>query len=121
MIYDVSFLIVFAVFVSIFLYSRRRNLKREGLLYLYKAGWGIKLINKVGSKYKKTLKFMSYVSIATGYFLMAMMFYLLGKIVYLYIAYPSIVREVKIPPITPLIPYLPQVFKLDFLPPFYFT
>ena len=121
MIYDVIFLIVFAVFVSIFLYSRRRNLKREGLLYLYKAGWGIKLINKVGSKYKKTLKFLSYISIATGYFLMAMMFYLLGKIVYLYIAYPSIVREVKIPPITPLIPYLPQVFKLDFLPPFYFT
>lgn len=121
MAYDISFLIVFAISVSIFLYSRRKNLKREGLLYLYRAGWGIKLINFVGKKYKKTLKVMSYFSIATGYFLMVAMFYLLGKIVYLYIAYPSIVREVKIPPITPLIPYLPQVFKLDFLPPFYFT
>ena len=121
MFYDVSFLIVFAIFVSIFLYSRRENLKREGLLYLYRAGWGIKLINTVGKKYKKTLAFLSYISIATGYILMATMFYLLGKIVYLYIAYPSIVREMKVPPITPLIPYLPQVFKLDFLPPFYFT
>ena len=121
MFYDISFLIVFAIFVSAFLYFRRQNLKREGLLYLYRASWGIKLINHVGNKYKKTLKFMSYISIATGYILMAVMFYLLGRIVYLYIAYPSIVKEMKIPPITPLIPYLPQIFKLDFLPPFYFT
>jgi len=49
------------------------------------------------------------------------MIYLLGKIIWIYVAYPAIVREIKVPPIMPLIPYLPQVFKLDFLPPFYFT
>ena len=120
-VYDLVFLAAFAIFVSVFLYTRRKNLKREGLLFLYKTSWGINLIEKTGEKYKKTLGVLSYVSIATGYVLMVVMFYMLGKIVYLYITLPAIVREIKIPPITPLIPYLPQVFKLDFLPPFYFT
>src|SRR3989344_7022338 len=120
-VYDLVFLAAFAIFVSVFLYTRRKNLKRDGLLFLYKTSWGINLIEKTGEKYKKTLGVLSYVSIATGYILMVVMFYMLGKIVYLYITLPAIVREIKIPPITPLIPYLPQVFGLDFLPPFYFT
>ncbi len=120
-IYDVAFLIVFAAFVFFFLYTKRENLKREGLLFLYKAGWGIRIINAVGKKYKKTLNVLSYVSIACGYILMAAMFYFFARIVYIYATMPSVVREIKIPPITPLVPYLPQVFKLDFLPPFYFT
>jgi membrane-associated protease RseP (regulator of RpoE activity) len=96
-------------------------LKKEGLLFLYKTTWGMKLIDRIGKKYKKTLNFLSYISIGMGYLLMGAMLYLFGKIIYIYIAYPSIVRAIKIPPITPLIPYLPQAFKLDFLPPFYFT
>ena len=120
-VYDLTFLVLFAAFVAFFLYSRRKNLKREGLLILYRAGWGIKLINTIGNKYKKTLNALSYISIITGYVLMVVMIYLLGKLVYLYVTLPSVVREIKIPPITPLVPYLPQVFKLDFLPPFYFT
>ena len=120
-IYDLTFLVAFAIFVSVFLYSRKHNLKREGLLFLYKAGWGIKLIEKTGSKYKKTLGVLSYFSILTGYVLMVVMLYMLGKIVYLYVTLPAVVREIKIPPITPLVPYLPQIFGLDFLPPFYFT
>ena len=119
--YDIGFLVVFVVFVIAFLYSRRKNLKREGLLFLYKADWGIKLINYVGRKYRRTLKFLSYISIFVGYMLMATIIYLFGKIVYIYVAMPGVVRAVKIPPIMPLIPYLPQAFKLDFLPPFYFT
>ena len=51
---------------------------------------------------------------------MAGMIYLFGKMVYLYIAYPNIVRAIKVPPIMPLVPYLPQAFKLSFLPDFYF-
>src|SRR3989344_1332356 len=73
--YDIILLILFVLFVSLFLYRNRKNLKRDGLLFLYKTKWGIKLIDKT---------------------------------------------EKKFPPITPLIPYLPQAFKLDFLPPFYF-
>jgi membrane-associated protease RseP (regulator of RpoE activity) len=39
----------------------------------------------------------------------------------MYIFHPTIVKAIKVPPIMPLIPYLPQIFKLDFLPPFYFA
>ncbi len=118
---DIILLVLFIIFLSIFLYIKRKNLKKEGLLFLYKTKWGMKIIDKVGKKYQKTLKFLSYISIVTGYILMVSVLYLIGKIVYLYIAYPQIVRAIKIPPIMPLFPYLPQVFKLDFLPPFYFT
>ena len=120
LIYDIIFLVIFAAFVFVFLYSRRENLKKEGLLLLYKAGWGIKLINYIGKKSPKTFHILSYVSITIGYLLMAGMFYLLGKIVYLY-TIPAFVQTIKIPPLLPLIPYLPQIFGLDFLPPFYFT
>jgi membrane-associated protease RseP (regulator of RpoE activity) len=106
--------------MSIFLYTKKKNLKKEGLLVLYKTSWGIKLIDYFGNKYKKTLKTLSYVSIGLGYVLMASMLYLFGKIVWIYVFRQDIVRAIKVPPIMPLIPYLPQLFKLDFLPPFYF-
>jgi membrane-associated protease RseP (regulator of RpoE activity) len=118
---DLSLLVIFVIFISFFLYKKRKNLKREGLLFLYKTTWGMKLIDRIGKKYKKTLSVLSYISIGIGYILMASMLYLFGKIIYIYVAFPSIVRAIKIPPITPLVPYLPQAFKLDFLPPFYFT
>ena len=120
LIYDLVFLAIFVAFVSVFLYSRRKNLKREGLLILYKAAWGIKLINYIGKKAPRTFHVLSYISITVGYVLMVGMFYLLGRIVYLY-TIPSFVQTIKIPPLLPLVPYLPQIFKLDFLPPFYFT
>lgn len=121
LVYDLTFLGIFVVLLGIFLYRKRKNLKREGLLLLYKTSWGVKLIHRVGKKYNKTLKVLSYVSIGLGYVLMAGVLYLVGKIVWIYAFQGSVVRAIKIPPITPLIPYLPQIFKLDFLPPFYFT
>ena len=121
LIYDLIFLFLFIIFLSIFLYTRRRNIRKEGLLLLYKAGWGIKLINRLGKKYKRTLNFLSYVSIGLGYVLMIGMFYLTWGILKIYLFNPDIVRAIKVPPIIPLVPYLPQVFNLDFLPPFFFT
>jgi membrane-associated protease RseP (regulator of RpoE activity) len=120
-IIDLSLLVMFVIFISIFLYRKRKKVKKEGWLLLYKTTWGMKLIDNVGKKYKKTLDVLSYIVIGIGYLLMGSMLYLFGKIIYIYVAYPSIVRAIKIPPITPLVPYLPQAFKLDFLPPFYFT
>ncbi len=120
LIYDLSLLILFASFVSYFLYKDRKNVKKEGLLLLYKTSWGIKIIKKVGEKYKKTLNVLSFVSIGLGYILMVGAVYLFGKILFIYINNREVVRAVKIPPIMPLIPYLPRLFKLDFLPPFYF-
>ncbi len=118
--YDIILLAVFLVFLGIFLYRKRKEVKREGLLLLHKTKWGVNLIHRTGEKYKKTLKFLSYISIGLGYILMAGMVYLVGRIVWIYVLNPEIVRAIKVPPITPLIPYLPQIFKLN-LPPFYFT
>jgi len=119
--YDIIFLILFVTFVFIFLNSRKKNLKREGLLILYKASWGIKLINCIGKKAPKTFRVLSYISITIGYILMVGIIYLIGKIVYIYATRPDIVRAIKIPPLIPLVPYLPEIFKLDFLPSFPFT
>ncbi|MBI2628561.1 site-2 protease family protein [Candidatus Pacearchaeota archaeon] len=121
LLYDIVFLVVFTSFVAWFLYTRKHNLKREGLLYLYRTKFGMMAIDKVSVKYKKSLNWLQYVSIACGYTLMAVMLFLFFQIVYIYIKYPSIVRTVKVPPVIPLVPYLPEIFKLDFLPPFYFT
>jgi len=120
-VYDLVFLVLFAIFIAALLYRGRKNLKKEGILLLYKAKWGMKLIDYIGIKHKKLIHFFSYISIATGYFLMVAMIYLFGKIIWIYVFMPKVVSSVKIPPIMPLIPYLPQIFKLDFLPPFYFV
>lgn len=117
---DLILLALFVIFVSTFLYRNKKNLKRDGLLYLYRTKWGMNLINRTGKKYKKTLGFLSYVSIAIGYLLMAGMLWLFGKLVYLYVAYPAIVKTIKIPPITPLIPYVDRLAPNLGLPSFYF-
>jgi len=121
LLYDLIFLAVFLILFSSFLYTRKKNLKREGLLFLYKTKWGIKLINYLGTRYKKTIGVLSYISIFTGYLLMVGVLYLIYTIINIYIFNPEIVKAIKVPPIIPLVPYLPQVFKLEFLPPFYFT
>jgi len=121
LLYDLIFLVIFLILLSSFLYTRKKNLKREGLLFLYKTKWGVKLINYLGTKYKKTIGVLRYISILTGYLLMAGVLYLIYTIVKIYIFSPEIVKAIKVPPVIPLVPYLPQVFKLEFLPPFYFT
>lgn len=119
-IYDIGLLIIFAIFVGIFLYRNRKKIQKEGLLFLYRTSWGIKLIEKTGQKYKKTLKFLSYVSITVGYLLMVGVLYIVGRIVYIYAFRQDIVRAIKIPPITPLFPYIDKVVPNLGLPKFYF-
>ncbi|MDD5193334.1 MAG: site-2 protease family protein [Candidatus Nanoarchaeia archaeon] len=120
-VYDISFLIIFCLAVGIFLYKKRANLKREGIMYLYRTQVGIKLINYVGNKYKKTISVFSFLAVISGYLLMLSMIYFLGDLIYIYVFKPEIVQAIKIPPIMPLVPYLPEAFKISFLPPFYFT
>jgi membrane-associated protease RseP (regulator of RpoE activity) len=121
LVYDLVLLGIFLLALGIFLFIRRKHVKKEGLLLLYRTKWGINLIHRVGKRHQKLLNFLSYVSITLGYLLMAGVLYMVGKIVWIYVTQGAVVRAIKIPPITPLIPYLPQIFKLDFLPPFYFT
>ncbi|MBW6442459.1 M50 family metallopeptidase [Patescibacteria group bacterium] len=121
LVYDLIFLGFFLTVSIIFLYKKKKNIKKDGLFYLYRANWGINLINRIGKKYQKTMKVLSYACITCGYMLMIGMFYLVYTLVKLYIFMPDAVKAIKVPPITPLVPYLPQIFNLEFLPPFYFT
>ncbi len=120
LVYDLIFLAIFLVFFSSFLYSKRKNLKKEGLLVLYKTSWGINLINYLETKFRRTLKALSYISILTGYALMAGVLYMIYIIVKIYIFSPEIVRAIKVPPILPLVPYVDRLVP-NILPPFYFT
>lgn len=121
-IYDLSFLLVFIIFIIFFLNKNKKNLKREGFMYLYRAEWGIKAIKLIGDKYKKTLHVLKYFSIGIGYILMGSMIYLLWTNLYLYIKVPAISQLIKAPPIAPLIPYFPKLYGMEsFFPPFYFT
>ncbi|MDP3966329.1 MAG: site-2 protease family protein, partial [archaeon] len=121
MFWDLMLLAIFVVVISIFLYLERKKIKKEGLLLLYHTSWGIKLINSFGKKHQKSLKILSYVSVFVGYLLMIAMIYFFVKILWVYFFQADVVRAIKVPPITPLIPYLPQIFQLNFLPPFYFS
>jgi membrane-associated protease RseP (regulator of RpoE activity) len=120
LIYDLVLLGIFLIFIVQFLYRNRKNLKKDGLLFLYRTKWGMNLIDIIGKKYKKTLNFLSYVSITIGYLLMVGMLWLFGKIVYIYVFQPRIVQAIKIPPITPLVPYIDKFVPNLGLPSFYF-
>jgi len=118
-VYDLVLLGLFVLAIALFLYRKRHNLKKEGLLYLYRTSWGIKLINKIGKKYTKTLKVLSYVSVGLGYLLTIGVLWLIYNIMEIYFLHPEVVSQIKVPPIMPLIPYIDKV--VPFLPPFYFT
>ncbi len=118
--YDLTFLVIFTLLVIIFLYRRRSNLKRQGLLYLYRTKVGIKIMDWTVKKFGKFLKPFEYIVLASGYILMAVMIYLLARFTYIYTKF-DVAREIKIPPVLPLFPYATDLFKVDFLPPFYFT
>jgi len=90
-------------------------------MYLYRTRVGIKFIDYVGTKYKKFLTVYAFLGVVVGYLLMASMVWFLYKLLEVYLFNPEIVRAIKIPPLMPLIPYLPEAFGVSFLPPFYFT
>jgi membrane-associated protease RseP (regulator of RpoE activity) len=119
-LYDLSFLVVFTLAIVIFLYTRKHNLKRDGLMYLYRTSVGLKIIDTPGKKYPKTLRVLSYIIVACGYILMVAMIYFLVEVVRVFLN-PAFVQAIKIPPLMPLIPYLPDLFRVTWLPPFYFT
>src|SRR3989344_156715 len=119
--YDITFLVLFTLLVALFLYTRKHNLKREGLLYLYRTKFGLQLIEWTSKKYARILRPLQYVVIASGYLLMAGMIWLLVKLSYSYMTSPSLAQQLRVPVLTPLIPYIDRLFAVDFLPPFYFT
>ncbi len=117
---DLVFLAVFTLFVIAFLYPRRKNLQRQGILYLYRTKFGLKVIDWTAKKFNKILKPMQYIVIACGYALMIAMIWMLVRFVYIYLKF-DVADQIKVPPLLPLFPYATDLFKVSFLPPFYFT
>lgn len=120
-VYDITFLALFILIVGFFLYRHRSRAKWEGILLLYRTQIGIKFIDYVDTHYGRYISKLKWVIISAGYISMIIMTYMLVQLLYVFFKSPDIVRAVKIPPLAPLIPYLPELFNVDFLPPFYFT
>ncbi|MEK6873292.1 MAG: site-2 protease family protein [Nanoarchaeota archaeon] len=120
--YDLTLLAIFVILSVYLLHKNRANLEKQGIIYLYKAKWGIKLIHYFGKKYKRILGVLSYVSVIVGYALMMCMIFLFAQAVYIYVKFPEVTKIVKAPPIVPVIPYFTNIFGLEsYFPPFYFT
>ncbi|MBI2451857.1 site-2 protease family protein [Candidatus Pacearchaeota archaeon] len=120
-LYDLGFMALFILAVILFLSTRKKNLQRQGVLYLYRTKIGINFINKFSKKFEKILRPLRYVIILSGMILMVSMIWLMIKSTYLYLKFP-IARVIKAPPIAPIIPYFPKIFGLEsFFPPLYFT
>jgi hypothetical protein len=121
-VYDVSFMILFSVAIFFFLRARRDELAREGIIFMWRTQFGVKLINYVGDNFKKILHGLKYVIVGVGVLLMGTMVWMLGQTVAVYLLHPEITKLIKAPPIAPLIPYFPKLFGMEsFFPPFYFT
>ncbi len=121
-VYDVIFLILFSLAVGIFLYKNRKNLGRQGIMYLYRTKWGMKAIDEFAKKNSRFLKMLKAPIIFLGFVLMSIILYLIGRSFWTYVTVPQIVEVIKAPPLAPLIPYFPQLFGMQsFFPEFYFT
>jgi membrane-associated protease RseP (regulator of RpoE activity) len=119
--YDLVFLAIFIVLVVLFLTFRRKNLQRQGILFLYKTKLGIKFIDWFAKTFARPLKVLQYVVLVSGYALMVGIIWLLAKSTYLYLT-TSIAQVIRAPPVFPVIPYFPKIFGLESLfPPLYFT
>ncbi|MEM4647826.1 MAG: site-2 protease family protein [Candidatus Pacearchaeota archaeon] len=116
-ILDAIFLIFFIIFLLIFLFKNKKKLKREGIFFLYRTKKGLNFIDKFSRRNKKLIYIISYFSIFFGYlFLIISIFLFLFTLKIFYIA-----KTVpNIPPIMPIFPYITEIFKIKFLPPFYF-
>jgi membrane-associated protease RseP (regulator of RpoE activity) len=114
---DLGLLVVFCILISIFLYKKRHNIKREGFFFLYKSKFGLKFMDNFSKKFHKQLNTIAYISITFGYFAMVAMVALLIYNIFVLIKMPVITNA---PPIMPVIPYAPQIFKIQGLPNFYF-
>jgi membrane-associated protease RseP (regulator of RpoE activity) len=121
-IYDVSFLVLFSLFVVWFLRTRKKDLSREGIIFMYRTKFGIAAIKYIGDNFKRTLHTLKYLIVCVGFVLMGAMIWMLGQTVAIYLLHPEITQLIKAPPIAPLIPYFPKLFGMQsFFPPFYFT
>lgn len=122
LVLDLTFLVLFTLWVVYFLRKNRDRLGKEGIIFMYRTQVGVRAINWFGDKFNGFLKSIKYVVITVGFFLMGIILWMIGQTVAVYINRPEVTEVIKAPPIAPLIPYFPELFGLQsFFPPFYFT
>ena len=120
-IYDIAFLVIFVLGTFLFLYRNRSNLKREGIMYLYRTNIGVKIIDTVSKDFAWLLRPLQYVIVASGYILMGVVIYLITKLAVPYLTSPTLARDLRVPVLLPLVPYVDRLFPSGLIPPFYFT
>jgi membrane-associated protease RseP (regulator of RpoE activity) len=124
LIIDLAFLVVFCIGIALFLFKNKKNLKREGIIYLYRTKLGMNAINKFSEKHSNFLKKIKYLVIIVAFILLVSIVLLLATNAYAYLKSPLEIIEATngAPPIAPLIPYFPQLFGMEsFFPNFYFS
>jgi hypothetical protein len=121
-VFDIIFLIIFTLSLLLFFKINRKNLGREGPMFLYRTKLGIKAMTWFDKKFHKTLGILRYFIVTLGFILMTLMTFLIIQTIWIYIRRPEITDQIKnVPPIAPLIPYFPELFGLQSIfPPFYF-
>ncbi len=119
--YDIILLVVFTLITTLFLYSRRKHLQRQGILYLYRTSIGVKIIDSTAKRYHKILNVLQYLVITCGYALMGIVIGFVAKGSYSYLKSPTLAKEIGAPLLLPLVPYVDKLVGNGLLPPFYFT
>ena len=91
-VYDVTFLILFSLGVFWFLRSRREELSREGILFMWRTQFGVKAISWFAKKFSWILRRMKWIIVGTGGILMAAMIWMVGQTVSIYLLHPEITK-----------------------------
>lgn len=120
-VYDIAFFVMCTLLAAGFLYQHRKNLQREGILYLYRTKIGLKIIEWTSKRYARFLRPLQYFVVASGYILMGSILWVILKFTYNYLVSPTFAEQLRVPVLTPLVPYIDKLFPSNLLPPFYFT
>ncbi len=92
---DITISIIFALFLSWFVWKNRKNVSIEkiipGLIYIimYRARWGLRLMEKISDKYRELVKFVGYCFIGFSFFFMVYFLIFLIKIFYQLVFHPA--------------------------------
>jgi membrane-associated protease RseP (regulator of RpoE activity) len=122
--YDLTLLVLFTLFVILFLYKNRKNVEKEGILYLYKTKIGMRAMDKIANKFKTFWYYLGYFIVFIGYILMTFIVIYLIYTVYEYLKRADLITQVigNAPPIALFIPYFPRIFGYQSMfPDFWFV
>jgi len=90
--------IIFVLFLIIFLYVKRKKIVIQKVLFpfiymiLYRTNLGLKLMDKISSKYREWIKLFGYICIGLGFFGMIFISYNIIVIIYKLVFVPQVIE-----------------------------